>query len=419
MSVLVVGLSYRGAPLELLERLSFTGDTLPKALHQLGQHDHVREGAILSTCNRVEVYALVSGFHAGVATLRQFLADVHHAAPSEFTDRLYALYDEDAVAHLFGVAGGIDSMVIGEPQILAQVRDAFKAASREGATGPILGALFRHAIRVGRRTRAETGIARTGMTVATAGATLARRELGSLAGKTILLVGAGKMTTLSARAIAREGATILVANRTPGRADDLARRVGGTAVALRDLAAALSRADLVLASTGAPEPVVTADAVTRAMVGRDDRPLVLLDLAVPRDVDPACADIPGVVLRDLDSLRETLAPTPEQLAEVARVREIIAAEAPRFAAWQRGYALAPLLEALQTRVEGIRARELERAGGKLAALEPGEREAVEALTRAIAAKLLHDPLVAVKSAAGSPDGEALARALRALFRLED
>jgi len=181
----------------------------------------------------------------------------------------------------------------------------------------------------------------------------------------------------------------------------------------------LSRADLVLASTGAIEPVVTADAVARAMEGRDGRPLVLLDLALPRDVDPTCADIPGVVVRDLDSLRETLLPSPEQLAEVARVRDIIAAEAPRFAAWQRAYGMAPLLEALQARVENIRVREIDRAAGKLSALEPSERETVDALTRAIAAKLLHAPLVTLKSAAGSPEGEALARALRRLFGLED
>jgi glutamyl-tRNA reductase len=418
MPILVGGLSYRGASLDLLERVSFTGDVLDKGLHELQALEHVGEAVILSTCNRVEVYVVVPGFHTGVATVRQFLSGVHHVDAAEFSPALYTLYEDAAVRHLFGVAGGIDSMVLGEPQILAQVREAFRVATHRGTVGPILSALFRHAIRAGRRARAETHIARSGVTFAVAGARLARDELHGLAGKTVLVIGAGKMSDLAAREIARMKAEVLVANRTPAHADALAHTIGGTAVPMSALDASMERADLIISSTGAAAPIVTRDVLDGVMARRRDRPLMILDLAVPRDVDPACADIPGVSVRDLDALREALAPTAEQLLEVGRVAAIVDAETPRFVAWQRAHRLAPLMETLQKRAESVRAREIQRAASKLAALDPSEREAVEALTRAIVAKLLHEPVTALKERAGSPEGDALARALEELFDLD-
>jgi len=419
VSVLVVGLTYRKAPVGLLERFAIDAHALPKALHQLRTSEHVREGAILSTCNRVEVYALVTGYHAGLSELRRFLSEFHHVTVDEFDHLLESGYEEDAVGHLFGVAAGIESMVVGEPQILAQVRDAFRVASDEGAIGPVLSALLRDAIRVGRRARAETGIGKTVKTFAGAGADLAREALGSLDGKTVLVVGAGKMSDLAARRLVREGATVLVANRTRARARALAERIGGAELPITSLADGLSRADLVLSSTGSPEPMITRDMVAEAMATRADRPLVLLDLAVPRDVDPAVRSVDGAILRDLDDLREALLPGPEQLLEVERVREIVREEVPRFTRWQRAHHLAPLLEALQARGEDARARELRRAAARLAELSDREREAVEVLTRSIVAKLLHDPVAAVKQKAGTGEGEALARALRELFDLPD
>lgn len=419
MSVLVVGLSYKGAPLDLLERLSFVPSDLPKALHAARASEHVREAVILSTCNRVEVYGVVEGFHSGVHALSSFLADFHHAPFEAFAERLACRYEGEAVSHLFGVASGIDSMVVGEPQILQQVRRAFRLAAEEGAVGPVLSALFRHAIRVGRRARTETAIARSASALALAGATAARAELGSLSGRTVLVVGAGKMSDLSVAALASEGAHMLVANRTADRARARAARVGGETVAMADLAGALERADLVLTSTGSHEPVVTRDAVAGAMRARAGRPMVILDLAVPRDVEPSAGEIPGVSLRDLEALRETVAPSAEQLLEVDRVRALVAAETPRFLAWQRAHVLAPMLAALQDRAERVRERELERAASLLAGLGGAERDAVETLTRSIVSKLLHDPVAAVKRLAGTPEGEALARALRALFDLEE
>jgi glutamyl-tRNA reductase len=419
VSVLVAGLTYRSAPLELLERFSFDEPSTAKGLHQLVSSEHVREGLILSTCNRVEVYALVSGYHAGLAELRRFLSEYHHVPVESFGGLIESAYEEDAVAHLFAVASGIDSMVVGEPQILAQVREAFRIASEEGAVGPVLGALFRQASRVGRRARAETAIGRSVKSYAGAGADFARRALGTLAGKTVLVVGAGKMSDVAAQRIAREGATVLVANRTPARARALAERIGGEELPMTSLVEGLARADLILSSTASTYPVVTREMVAGVIPGRGGRPLVLLDLAVPRDVEPDVSSLEGVLVRDLDDLREALAPGPEQLAEVARVRAIVEEEVPRFARWQRAHHLAPLLEALQTRGEETRARELRRAASRLASLEAAEREAVEVLTRSIVAKLLQAPVTAVKAGAGTTEGEALVRALRDLFDLPE
>jgi len=418
VSVLVAGLNYKSTPLELLERFAFEATELSKALHAARASEHVREAVILSTCNRTEVYAVVDGFHSGVGALRQFLSEFHHVAPEDFSERLYGLYEDEAVNHLFAVASGIDSMVVGEPQILTQVRRAFRTADEEGAVGSTLSALFRQAIRVGRRARAETDIARSASTLAMAGATLARAELGALQDKTVLIVGAGKMSDLAAIAIGQEGAHVLIANRTPARATAVAQRAGGTAIAMSDLRGALADADLVLTSTGASQPLITRDMVAAAMEQRV-RPLVILDLAVPRDVEPGAAEIDNVTLKDMDDLREAVAPDGEQLREVDRVREIISEEVPKFVLWQRTHALAPLLHALQARAEHVRTAELKRAAGLLADLDEKEREAVETLTRSMIAKLLHDPMKALKDQAGTAGGEALARALRMLYALPD
>jgi glutamyl-tRNA reductase len=419
VSVLVVGLTHRKAPVELLERFAFDRSALPKALHQLVSAEHVREGVILSTCNRTEVYALVSGFHAGLAELRRFLSEFHHVDADEFTGLLDSRYEEDAVSHLFAVASGIDSMVVGEPQILSQVRESFRVAGEESAAGPVLSALFRQAIRVGRRARSETGIGKTVKTFAGAGADLARDALGALGSKTVLVVGAGKMSDVAARRMAKEGATVLVANRTPSRAKALASRIGGEEIPMTSLADGLHRADLVLTSTGSSVPVITRELVLEAFRERSDRPLVLLDLAVPRDVEPSVDDIEGVIVRDLDDLREALVPGPEQLREVDRVLAIIGDEVPRFTRWQRAHHLAPLLGALQAHGEQVRDRELKRTLARLSRLTDGEREAVEALARSIVAKLFHGPVTTVKQAAGTAEGEALARALRDLFDLPE
>lgn len=345
MSIVVAGLSYRSARLDLLERLTFSAATLATALSTaLRELRDVEEAVILSTCNRVEVYAVASD----PSFVAAFLSDVHHVPVDDFLPAMFTHQDDDAARHLFAVASGIDSMVLGETQILGQVRDAFAAARAAGTTGPVLAELFARAEHTGRRARAETGITSGKSALAVAGATLASRDLGSLDGKTILFAGTGTVGDEAARVITSSapGASTLVWGRTPERARALAARIGGTAVATDDLGGALARADFVVASTGAPGQIVTATMVTEAMRARGERSLVLVDCAVPRDIDPACASIPGVRMYDLDALRGALSPSPSQTRDIQRVHAIIAEEADAFAAW-RGANLASSLRAIE------------------------------------------------------------------------
>src|SRR5437588_505256 len=340
MPLLSVGISYRRAPVWLLERLAFGPEELPKAYHHLQTLEEVRGAVVLSTCNRVEVVAEVDSYHAGLQALRGFLSDSREVPVEDLADPVVAPYEEDAVKRLFAVASGIDSMVVGEPQILSQVREAFRAAEEERAVTPLVGALFRRAIRVGRRARAETRIGAHPAAMVTAGAALAERALGTLRGARLLVVGAGAMAELAVKELAGRGVgEVTVLNRTPSRAERLAHRAGP----LDQLGGVLAEADLVVSVTGA-----TGLVIERAHVG-DVRPRFFLDLAVPRDVDPSIGELPDVTLVDIDDLREVVNGSDRD--EVESVRAIVEEEAERFAAWRRAARLAPLLQGLYDRAE--------------------------------------------------------------------
>jgi glutamyl-tRNA reductase len=423
MPVFVLGLNFRSAPLELLERLSFDPERRPKALAHLLAQDHVHEGVILSTCNRVEVYAAISRFHGGASGVRRFIAEFHHADSQDLADYLYAYYDERAVQHLFTVASGVDSMVLGEAQILGQVREAFQAAQAEGAAGAVLSALFASAIKAGRRARAETGIGDRLASIVTVGLQVAEAQLGRVAGCRVLVVGAGRMGRLAAEGARAAGSNeVVVANRTPARAAALVRGLpGARAVALDQLQDELATADLVLASTAAVSPTLTRELVAGALARRSVRgaPLVLLDLGVPRDVDPEVRGLPGVVLADLDALRAVLETGDDaQVREVERVRRLIAEETRAFMVAQREARLAPTIRALRARAEEVRQQELARAAGRLAGLDERQRGAVEAVTRGLVNKLLHDPVVRGKALAAGPDGDLVAAILHSLYGLD-
>lgn len=418
MPVLALGVSYRRAPVELLERLAFSDADLAKAYHHLRGLDDVREAVVLSTCNRVEVYAEVPRYHQGFLELKRFLAESREVDPDDFAEPLYSHYEDQAAEHLFSVASGIDSMVVGEPQILAQVRRAFRLAEAEGIAGPALAALFREAVRVGRRARRETAIGASPAAFVEAGATLAAEHLGGLEGRSALLIGAGEMSALALEVLRARGlGRIRVLNRTPGRAARLAARADGEHGPLGGLAAALAGADLVVSSTGATGVVVPGEAVAAAASSRDG-PLFLLDLAVPRDVDPLAREVPGVRVADIDDLRGILDERRADVrGEVERVRAIVAEERERFTARRRQARLAPLIRALHERGEAVRARELRRFAARLEGLSRRDREAVEALAEGIVAKLLHDPVVRLKERAASGE-DGLARALAELFDLD-
>jgi glutamyl-tRNA reductase len=418
MSVLVVGLSHKTAPVELLERVAINPDHVPKALAELQQGAHVVESVVLSTCNRVEVYAHVTRFHGGVQEVSDLLARLSGVLLDDLSDHLYVHYEDRAVHHLFNVAAGLDSMVVGEGQILGQVRAAFKTAQDEGAIGRVLGELFRHSLRVGKRVRTDTAVGRAGASLVAIGLRVAQAAIGPLTQDTkALIVGAGAMGALAGTTLRREGVgTIVVANRTPERAATLAQTLDGRGIALDDLESAIADADLVVSSTGASGIVVEADAVRRAVADRTERPLFFLDLALPRDIDPAVRDLPGVRLADLDALRAVL-DTEESGAELDECRRIVADEVAVFLGWQRAMRVAPTVVALRAKADALIAAELERLSARVD-LGGKERGEVESAVRRVVEKLLHAPTVRVKELAEAPGGDHYAEALRELFGLD-
>jgi len=419
VSVVVVGLNHRTVPLALLERVTIDDSRLPKALADVLSHDHVSEAVVLSTCNRTEVYVVAEKFHPAYGDLRTFFSELAFAAPEELADHLY-VHDADAAAgHLFRVASGIDSAVVGEAEILGQVRHSWDVAQSEGAAGSQLNLLFRHALEVGKRARTETGIGRHVASVSTAAVAMAAQRLGSLEGRSILVMGAGEMGEGMVRALATNGVSdIRIANRTWENAAELAERLGGTPIRLAELDAALTEVDLLLTGTGANSMIIEHSDIERVMRARGDREILVVDVAVPRDVDPAAADIPGVTILDMDDLRAFAeAGMAERRREVASVESMCAEELERYLSVISAREVAPLVSRLHEQSEDIRVAELDRLRARLGDLDERQLEALDALTKGIVAKLLHQPTVRLKDAAGSPRGERLAEALRDLFEL--
>ncbi len=420
MSVVVIGLNHRSTPLDLLERMTIGDAALPKALHDLTSRTDVSEAVVLSTCNRTEVYAVAERFHGAYQDIRDFLAEVAFLAPEDFSDHLYVHYDAPAVAHLFGVAAGLDSAVLGESEILGQVKHAWERARDEEAAGPALNLLFRHALEAGKRARTDTSIGRHTTSVSQAAVAMAAERLGGLAGRRGLVVGAGEMGEAMALGLAKAGTELSIANRTWDTAVALAERTGGRAVRLGELTACLADLDVLLTSTGAASPLLEADELSPVLEARRGRPLLIVDIAVPRDVDPAVGELPGVTLLDMDDLRAFAATGVQARAgEVEGVRSILDEELERYLGASSAREVAPIIVALRERADALRQAELERYRAKLADLDPSQHEAVEALTRGIIGKLLHDPQLALKDAAGSPRGDRLVAALRDLFALDE
>jgi len=420
VSVVVIGLNHRTAPLELLERMTVADGQLPKALHDLTTREHISEALVLSTCNRTEVYAVAERFHGAYSDIRGFLADFSFLPPDEFADHLYVHYDTAAVSHLLSVTSGIDSAVLGESEIQGQVKVAWERAREEGTAGPALNLLLRHALEAGKRARTETAIARNIASVSQAAVAMAGERLGGVDGKTVLVLGAGDMGEGMAVALAGAGVgRVQVANRTPARAAELAARVGGEAVALVDVADHLRDADLLLTSTGSHVPLVTAADVAPIMAARPDRPLLVVDIAVPRDVDPEVAGVPGVTLLDMDDLRRfAAAGVAERRREVSAVEAILNDELERYLVATSAREVAPMIVALRQRAESVRSAELDRFRNRYEDLDPRQLELVDAVTRGLVAKLLHQPTVVLKDAAGSARGDRLVAALRELFEIE-
>jgi glutamyl-tRNA reductase len=426
VSVLVVGLSHKSAPVETLERAAVSGDTLGKLLRDIAHLPDTAETFVISTCNRVEVYAEVGRFHGGVNGICELLARHSGIPAGELTASLYVHYEDRAVQHLLAVASGLDSMVVGEDQILGQVRAALKAAGDYGTLGRSLRDLGRIALRTGKRARAETGIDRLGVSLVSVGVELAASRLGPtgadlLTGRDVLVVGAGAMSGLAVAIAARAGAArIAVANRTRSRAERLATGVGGVVADFADLPAAIAGAGLVISCTGASGAVITGQMVRTALDQRPaGAPLVLLDLAMPRDVEPVVADLPDVSVIGLDELRGT-GEAAVGAAEVAAVRAIVEEEFAAYGSAVRAAQVTPTVVALRAKAATVVDAELERLGGRLSehGVSGHALEEIAQTVRRVVDKLLHAPTVRVKELASSPGGEEYEAALRVLFDLD-
>lgn len=423
MQLFLLGLNHKTAPVEVREKLALPPSRLPLALKGL-RETGAREAAILSTCNRAEIYA-VGDDDAG-PRIEQFWKEFNHLPERGLNGHMYRLSDQDSARHLFRVASGVDSLVLGESQILGQVKTAFESARANGAISSVLDELFRRAITCGKRARAETEIGLGALSVGSAAVELARQILGPLQGHTVLILGAGKMSALTAQHLVASGANqVIVSNRTRERALEMAERfddngngVSAKAVTWDEFPRYIVEADIVIASTRAPHFVLTAEQVAAAMKARRNRPLFLVDIAVPRDIDPLAHQLDDVFLYDIDDLQGVVNTNLAQRAqELGRVESIIEGEVAAWGNWYRGLSAQPVMAALAQRTAAIRDREVEAALAQLPGLSDKEREIVKALGRSISAKIVHEPLRYLREAGetGSEDVHAVRRA----FALED
>lgn len=411
----VVGLSHRTAPLEIRERLAVPADVLPSDLEALTHGAQVREGLLVSTCNRVELYTACDDAVGAIETARRYF----RARGDADVDRyLYVHRGGDAVHHAFRVTASLDSMVVGEPQILGQVKDAFAAAEGVGTLGTVLGRCFTRAFAAAKRVRSETGIASGTVSVSSVAVDLARKIFGELRGRRVLLIGAGEMGEAAAKSLANQGSELVVVNRSPEKAEALAEACGGVARPYEQLTAELVRADVVITSTSSPRPILTTEVIGPVVKARKRRPIFLVDIAVPRDVDPRVSSLENVFLYDVDDLEKVAA---DNLAvrkrEAEAAERIIAAEVEEFERWRRSLELTPTIKALRERFRETVRAELERTLPRLGDLSPKERKSLDAMADAMVNKLLHRPVTELKRRAENGDGAALVDAAQSLFDL--
>ncbi len=417
MSLLALGVSHRTAPVPMLERLTLPADAQTKLLHELTENTAIHEAMVVATCNRVEIYVDADKFHPAVDAATEGLARATGVSSEDLVPHLYVHYEDRAVQHLFGVASGLDSMVVGESQILGQVRQSLRSAQDEGSLGRELNDLVQTALRVGKRAHAETGIDQAGASLVSVGLDLAARSLQGVAGRTAFIVGAGSMASLAATTAARQGMSVIVANRTAERAEHLAATVGGLSISIDAIADGIASADLVVSCTGALGHVVPADVVAEARSRVGNQPQVMLDLAMPRDIDPEVLGIHGVTLIDLEDLGALLSDGQYE-QDVEGVRRIVGAEVQNYLSARVSEKVAPTVVALRALASEIVGYELEWFATKRPDMSATDRADVEHLVRRVVDKLMHAPTVRVKELASEPDGEAYAEALHRLFNLD-
>lgn len=421
MHLILVGLSHKTAPIEIREKLTFPADRQPGALAALTGGEHINEAVILSTCNRTEIYCVASSEEAGKEEVIDFLADSHGIDRHELIRYLYLIDGGACVRHLFRVVASLDSMVVGEAQILGQTKEAYDYAFEYSAAGRIFNKLFRQSFEVGKRVRTETEIGANAVSISYAAVELAKKVFEELEGMSVLLVGAGKMSELTAKHLISCGANrVVVTNRTYERAEEMAKRFSGEAVAYEKLYEAMADADTVITSTAATEYVIRRDDVNAVLKKRSGRPLFIIDIAVPRDVDPTVNELRGVFLYDIDDLNGVVESNlEERMREARRAEAIIDDEMGEFGRWLDSMEVVPTVAAIRAQAEQIRQAELEKALKRLRGLSEKELATVEALTASIVNKMLHEPTSRLREAATEKDGYVRIEAMRQVYGLDE
>ncbi len=418
--ILVIGLNHTTAPVEIREKMTFPGNQDGSAVRTIRAVPNVEEAVILSTCNRSEIIAMSGAAEQAVGDLLATVGRIHGLEPESFLDFMYVKKGRDAVRHVFRVASGLDSMVLGEPQILGQVKDAYRVATQANATGPILNRLMHRAFFSAKRVRSETGVGRAAVSVAYAAVELAGKILGDLSAKTVMLIGAGEMAELAARHLSGQVCRpVVVINRTYETACSLAAELRGTAVPMERIGEGLERADVVITSTASCDPIIRVDDVKSVMRRRRYRPVFFIDIAIPRDVEPAVNDIDGVYLYNIDDLQSVVEQNiDERKHEALRAEPLIEDETTKFMDWSKTLDAAPTIVALKEKLEAIRAGELTRMNGKLSDLSPEQRDAVERITRSIINKIAHDPISFLKRTGASSKRNTYLDLTQRVFNLE-
>ncbi len=421
MSLVLLGLNHRTAPVEVREKFHVPDAELGRADRLLSRHPGIEEGLILSTCNRVEFFAHTKEAPGTGHPIQEFVADYYRRPFDSIQNYFYRFEQSESIRHVFRVASSLDSMVLGEPQILGQVKQAFAAAQEAGAVNGLLQEVMSHALATARKVRRETSIGTSAVSISSAAVELAKKIFGDLKDRTILVIGAGKMSELAAQHLLGSGAgAFLVSNRTYERAVELARAFGGTAIRFDELEDALPRADIIISSTGSPHTIIDKTQVERMLAARRNRPVFLVDIAVPRDIDSRVDELENAFLYDIDDLEQVVGANRKQREREAQwAEQIIQQEVERTMRRIASREVAPTIVALGDHLNRIRRRETEHMRGRLGDLTPEQWHGVEALTQGIVNKILHGPITELKDAAGKPERSALINAVRKVFGISD
>ena len=419
-NIIVVGVNHKSAPIEMREKLAFSERKLNESLKNLYQHPLISENIILSTCNRVEIYAKVEDIENGIMSLKKFFADYHEIPMQDLDQHFYTYINQETIEHLFSVSSSLDSMVVGEPQILGQVKEAYIAAKDQKATGLVLSQLFEKSFSVAKKVRSETAIAEKAVSVSYAAVELAKKIFDDLKDKVVLLIGAGEMSELAARHLLTSGVnSILVSSRNFERAIELARALKGSAIRFESFADELIRTDIIISSTSAPHPIIRKDMVEKAIHKRKNRPMFFIDIAVPRDVEPEVDDIENIYLYNIDDLQEVVDSNKcERETEAEKARKLIKKEVTLFSEWLESLKAAPTISSIREQAENIRISEIKKTFSKLKDLTETQKAAIDSMTTSMVNKILHKPTSKIREQTKAKHGHWYIQVVRHLFHLD-